>query len=122
MKALTDTRTKAMSQPGESGPWQPGDGVPVPGSDEMIVVPTDEGGIDVLRGEIDAIDADILHLIQRRSAISHAIGAARRAEGGPRIVISREMAILDRFADLGPSGAELGMLLLNLGRGRLGRR
>lgn len=86
-----------------------------------IPVPQDSAGIDALRLEIDAIDADLIRLIKRRTAISHAIGSARTATGGPRIVYSREMAILERFRDLGPAGADLGMLLLSLGRGRLGR-
>jgi chorismate mutase len=42
------------------------------------------------------------------------------AAGGPRIVYNREMAVLARFRDLGPDGRTLGMLLLRLGRGRLG--
>ena len=75
-----------------------------------------------MRAEIDEIDGELVRLIQRRSEISHAIGAARASEGGTRIVYSREMKILDRFAVLGPAGTELGMLLLSLGRGQLGRR
>jgi chorismate mutase len=81
-----------------------------------------EHTIAEMRTEIDAIDAELVRLIQRRSEISHAIGAARTAEGGTRIVYSREMKVLDRFAVLGPAGTELGMLLLSLGRGQLGRR
>lgn len=81
-----------------------------------------EKTIDQMRAEIDEIDAEIVHLIQRRTDISHAIGAARTSEGGTRIVYSREMKVLDRFAALGPAGTELGMLLLSLGRGQLGRR
>jgi chorismate mutase len=77
--------------------------------------------ISVLREEIDSLDEQILNLIKRRSEVSQQIGAIRRAEGGPRIVLSREQAVLARFRDLGPEGRELGMLLLRLGRGRLGR-
>lgn len=78
--------------------------------------------ISALREEIDSLDTQILELIKRRSEVSQQIGAIRRAEGGPRIVLSREQAVLARFRDLGPEGRELGMLLLRLGRGRLGRR
>ena len=77
--------------------------------------------ITALREEIDRLDAEILRMILRRSEVSQQIGAIRRAEGGPRIVLSREQAVLARFRDLGPEGRELGMLLLRLGRGRLGR-
>lgn len=78
--------------------------------------------IDQMRAEIDVIDAELVRLIQRRTALSRAIGVARASEGGTRIVYSREMKILDRFSALGPAGSELGMLLLSLGRGKLGRR
>src|SRR6185503_19588431 len=78
--------------------------------------------IPALREEIDRLDAEILRLIKRRSAVSQQIGRARMAAGGPRIVYNREMAVLDRFRDLGSEGRELGMILLRLGRGRLGGR
>lgn len=83
--------------------------------------PVPPADISALREEIDALDTQILELIKRRSEVSQRIGAIRRAEGGPRIVLSREQAVLARFRDLGPEGRELGMLLLRLGRGRLGR-
>ncbi|GEL16211.1 hypothetical protein PA7_00480 [Pseudonocardia asaccharolytica DSM 44247 = NBRC 16224] len=78
--------------------------------------------IDELRLQIDRLDAEILRLINRRTEVSRRIGAARMAAGGPRIVYSREMAVLARFRELGAEGRELGMLLLRLGRGRLGAR
>lgn len=87
-----------------------------------VPVPPDQAGIESLRLEIDQIDAELVRLIQRRTAISHAIGTARKSLGGPRIVYSREMAILERFRDLGPAGTDLGMMLLSMGRGRLGRK
>lgn len=86
--------------------------VDVPGEDE----------IPALRAEIDHLDAEILRLVQRRSEVSRRIGAARMAAGGPRIVYNREMAVLERFRELGAEGRELGMILLRLGRGRLGGR
>ncbi|WP_214367467.1 chorismate mutase [Pseudonocardia sp. H11422] len=86
-----------------------------------VAVPTAEE-IDDLRVEIDRLDGEILRLIQRRTEVSKLIGAARMAAGGPRIVYNREMAVLARFRELGTEGRELGMLLLRLGRGRLGGR
>jgi chorismate mutase len=83
--------------------------------------PTGPDDIAALRDEIDHLDAEILRLIQRRSEVSKLVGAARMASGGPRVVYSREMAILARYRELGPEGRELAMLLLRLGRGRLGR-
>lgn len=81
-----------------------------------------EDEIQRLRIEIDQIDAEILRLVKRRSEVSQRVGRARMAAGGPRIVYNREMAVLARFQDLGIEGRELGMILLRLGRGRLGGR
>ena len=76
--------------------------------------------IGELRGEIDACDAAIIDMVQRRLAISQEIGALRAASGGTRLSLSREQQVLARFrAALGPDGAALGMLLLRQGRGRL---
>lgn len=99
-------------------------GSDLPAGNELPVandLPADDD-IPALRAEIDHIDAEILRLVKRRSAISQCVGRARMAAGGPRIVYNREMAILDRFRDLGVEGRELGMVLLRLGRGRLGGR
>jgi chorismate mutase len=101
-----------------------------PGTQEEIVIVTAEQSSDIpaaeeieaLRVEIDQLDAEILRLVKRRSEVSRRIGAARMAAGGPRIVYNREMAVLARFRELGAEGRELGMLLLRLGRGRLGGR
>lgn len=76
--------------------------------------------ITALRQEIDQLDKDILAAIRRRTEVSQAIGAARMASGGTKLVHVREMAVLERFSELGPEGHQLGMLLLRLGRGRLG--
>ena len=84
-------------------------------------IPSDDE-IPALRVEIDQLAAEILRLVKRRSEVSQRIGRARMAAGGPRIVYNREMAVLARFDDLGVEGRELGMILLRLGRGRLGGR
>jgi chorismate mutase len=76
--------------------------------------------ISELRSEIDACDAEIIALVQRRLAISQEIGSIRAASGGTRLSLSREKQVLDRFGSaLGSEGAALGMLLLRQGRGRL---
>lgn len=84
--------------------------------------PSDEAErrIAVLREEIDACDAEIIRLVQRRLTVSQEIGALRRAAGGTRLSLSREQQVLARFqAELGRDGATLGMMLLRQGRGRL---
>ncbi|MBV9088393.1 MAG: chorismate mutase [Mycobacteriaceae bacterium] len=77
--------------------------------------------IDDLRREIDRLDAKILAAVKRRTEVSQTIGRARMASGGTRLVHSREMKVIERYSELGPEGKDLAMLLLRLGRGRLGR-
>ena len=76
--------------------------------------------IDVLRLEIDRLDAEILAAVQRRAEVSQMIGKVRMASGGTRLVHSREMKVIERYSSLGPEGKDLAMILLRLGRGRLG--
>jgi chorismate mutase len=76
--------------------------------------------IDDLRQEIDQLDATILEAVRRRTEVSKIIGKARMASGGTRLVHSREMKVIERYSELGPEGKDLAMLLLRLGRGRLG--
>jgi chorismate mutase len=76
--------------------------------------------IDDLRQEIDRLDAEILTAVKRRAEVSRQIGKARMASGGTRLVHSREMQVIERYSELGPEGKDLAMLLLRLGRGRLG--
>ncbi|WP_030515073.1 chorismate mutase [Nocardia sp. NRRL WC-3656] len=88
------------------------------GSDATL--PSSEAEIEKLRKEIDRLDAEILAAIKRRTEVSRIIGRTRMANGGPRLVHSREMKVLERFSELGQEGHTLAMLLLRLGRGRLG--
>ena len=77
--------------------------------------------IDDLRQEIDELDATILRAVKRRTEVSKLIGIARMASGGgTRLVHSREMQVIERYSELGSDGKDLAMLLLRLGRGRLG--
>jgi chorismate mutase len=76
--------------------------------------------IDDLRQEIDRLDSEILAAVRRRTEVSKLIGKARMASGGTRLVHSREMKVIERYSQLGPEGKDLAMLLLRLGRGRLG--
>ncbi len=83
-------------------------------------VDSTETDVDALRGEIDRLDAEILAAVQRRTEVSKLIGKARMASGGTRLVHSREMKVIERYSALGPDGKDLAMLLLRMGRGRLG--
>jgi chorismate mutase len=84
------------------------------------VTGSDVERIAELRAEIDACDAEIIAVVQRRLAISRQIGALRSASGGTRLNLAREQQVLARFRSaLGDDGAALGMMLLRQGRGRL---
>lgn len=53
------------------------------------VDPREATDIDQLRREIDRLDAEILAAVKRRTEVSQAIGRARMASGGTRLVHSR---------------------------------
>jgi chorismate mutase len=89
-------------------------------SKAMTVETEQRADIDELRDEIDHLDATILAAVQRRTEVSQEIGKARMASGGTRLVHSREMKVIERYSELGPDGKDLAMLLLRMGRGRLG--
>ncbi|MGE0217857.1 chorismate mutase [Mycolicibacterium sp.] len=92
-----------------------------PENDDMTTMETAQvPDIDELRQEIDRLDATILEAVQRRTEVSKLIGKARMASGGTRLVHSREMKVIERYSVLGAEGKNLAMLLLRLGRGRLG--
>ncbi|MDT5147889.1 MAG: chorismate mutase [Mycobacterium sp.] len=88
--------------------------------DTEVVDTHQDTDIDELRREIDRLDAEILAAVKRRAEVSRAIGRVRMASGGTRLVHSREMQVIERYSVLGPEGKDLAMLLLRLGRGRLG--
>ena len=76
--------------------------------------------ISDLRARIDEIDATLIKLWRERAAISQQVGATRMANGGTRLVLSREQEILNRFRQaLGADGTQLAMLILRAGRGPL---
>ncbi|HWF42719.1 MAG TPA: chorismate mutase [Acidothermaceae bacterium] len=87
---------------------------------EMTIETEPVADIDDLRREIDQLDGAILEAVKRRTEVSKLIGKARMASGGTRLVHSREMKVIERYSELGPDGKDLAMLLLRMGRGRLG--
>jgi chorismate mutase len=130
VSAMTSDPAHAPTSDAESAPEPAPEGAPETATEDgrsapdlpAPLAPATAEEIPALREEIDAIDAELLRLVRRRSEISQRIGLARMAAGGPRIVYNREMQVLARFRGLGTEGRELAMLLLRLGRGRLGGR
>lgn len=77
--------------------------------------------IDQLRGTLDNLDTIILDALRQRQALSQEIGKLRMADGGPRIVHSREREIIERYSVLGEEGNSMALAILAMSRGRLGR-
>jgi chorismate mutase len=79
-----------------------------------------DGHIAELRTRLDEIDQALIDLWLERAAISREVGITRVAAGGTRLVLSREQEILDRYRSaLGADGAQLALLVLRAGRGKL---
>lgn len=75
--------------------------------------------VDAGRARIDEIDAELVRLIEERTAVSRQIQAARALTGGPRVVHARENEVVGRWRSaLGRPGATIALALLELGRGR----
>lgn len=76
--------------------------------------------IGLLREQIDAVDDEIIRLVNERRALSNDVGRLRAAVGGPRLSISREHQIMGKFAkEVGTYGSQVALLLLKISRGRM---
>ncbi|KAA0017064.1 chorismate mutase [Antrihabitans cavernicola] len=78
----------------------------------------DVADTDALRNEIDYLDQQILAAVKRRSELSQLAGRRQLSTTSARAQQRHELAVLQRFRELGPEGRSLGMALLRLGRGR----
>ena len=69
---------------------------------------TPPAALDALRARIDAIDRELLALLNRRADVASAIGALKRAEGSPACRPEREAAVIDalKAANAGPLPSE----------------
>ncbi|WP_026924802.1 chorismate mutase [Glycomyces arizonensis] len=89
----------------------------------MSTTTADQTGTDELgelRGQIDALDAEIVRLWKERAGLSKRVGEIRMAGGGTRLVLDRERAILEKYRTaLGEDGTQIAMLILRAGRGPL---
>ena len=66
------------------------------------------GRLESLRAQIDAIDRELLDLLNRRAAVATTIGELKRAEGSPAFRPEREAAVIDalKAANAGPLPTE----------------
>ena len=109
----------ASSSAEQSGPAK--QSVPTEQS-ELVGAPAGDAAaqIGVLRKQIDAVDDEIIRLVNERRALSHNVGLLRAAVGGPRLSITREHQIMGKFAkELGAYGSQVALLLLKISRGRM---
>ena len=75
--------------------------------------------ISHLREQIDAVDAELITVVQRRVALSKQIQDVRISHGGRRREHSRELKIVNTYVGgLGRGGSQLALTLLELCRGR----
>ncbi|CAN5221349.1 prephenate dehydratase [soil metagenome] len=60
-----------------------------------------QGGMDGLRDDIDAVDAEIVRLLDRRARLARSVGELKREHGLDTYVPARERKVLDRVVSLG---------------------
>jgi chorismate mutase len=75
---------------------------------ELKPTPAAEAQIDALRQRIDAIDAQLMRLLNSRSACAVEIGKVKRILGLPVYSPEREAAILERVARENPGPLDKG--------------
>jgi chorismate mutase/prephenate dehydratase len=70
--------------------------------------PPRDADLESLRAQIDAIDRELLTLLNRRAGVAVSIGTLKRAEGSPAFRPEREAAVIDALkqANAGPMPTE----------------
>ena len=70
--------------------------------------PGREPDLGAFRASIDALDLELLSLLNRRAEVAQAVGALKRAEGSPAFRPEREAAVIDglKAANAGPLPTE----------------
>ncbi|MBM7457466.1 chorismate mutase [Rhodococcus coprophilus] len=91
-----------------------------PGIDTQGTASAAEAELGTLFAQVQELDAQILDVIKRRAELAQRIGAVAKESGASREAQAEEMAVLDRFGELGADGNTLAMTLLRLGRTRRG--
>lgn len=66
--------------------------------------------------KLRAVDTALIDTIRRRIELAREIGDARINAGHPRTMHADELALIRQFRQLGASGAELAVILLQLSR------
>ena len=80
--------------------------------------PSTDDTIDMLRGQIDALDAALIRIVAERARVSRRIQSARMNAGGTRVELGRERAVRNTYREgVGPDGAALAEAVLQVCRG-----
>lgn len=69
---------------------------------DYATLPDNESGLAALRRQIDAVDEELLTLLNRRAKISLEVGNLKRGTGGPVFRPQREQQIMDALARRNP--------------------
>jgi len=89
-----------------------------PVTDPTTELVDDPEAIDTLRTQIDALDTAIARLLAERMQLSRRVQTARVNAGGPRVALSRERAIHERYRTaLGTAGTLVADAILRVCRG-----
>ncbi|HEY8300621.1 MAG TPA: chorismate mutase [Jatrophihabitans sp.] len=79
---------------------------------------TQPDSIEMLRGQIDALDAALIRIVAERARVSRRIQAARMNAGGTRVELGRERTVRNAYRDgVGADGATLAEAVLQVCRG-----
>ena len=85
---------------------------------EQSAEPSAQGTIDMLREQIDALDAALIRIVAERARVSRRIQSTRMNAGGTRVELGRERTVRNSYRDgLGPDGAALAEAVLQVCRG-----
>jgi chorismate mutase len=85
---------------------------------EASAEPSAAQTIDMLRGQIDALDEALIRIVAERTRVSRRIQTARMNAGGTRVELGRERTVLATYRDgLGPAGPTLADAVLQVCRG-----
>jgi len=92
---------------------------PGPEADHAEIEAEAEVELGRRRARIDALDTQIIALVEERCRVSADIQRARMSAGGPRVVHAREAEVVAQWRGrLGAPGGRIALALLELGRGR----
>ncbi len=87
-------------------------------SPETTTANAADATIDMLRGQIDALDAALLRIVAERARVSRRIQTVRMNAGGTRVELGRERTVRNTYREgVGPDGPALAEAVLQVCRG-----